>query len=152
MVCCRRSGVYVLAAFLIAGCGSSADDMSEGRLAQMAGGTLKGVVPVSGKVLVDGVPKDGVNIFLYASTGGKVITECRTDSDGAYCWTTHTECDGLEPGTYRLGFQYSPKQRRNDRGTDLFGGRYSDPMKVEYLLTVEEGSPQEGVNYELTTK
>ena len=127
--------------------------MSEERLTKMAGGKLKDVVPVSGKVLVDGAPQAGVNLFLYPSTGKmKVITECRTDSDGTYCWTTHTECDGLPPGQYRLAFQYMPKRSRNDKGNDLLGGRYSDPMKVDYPLTVEEGSPQEDVNYELTTK
>src|SRR5579872_2991548 len=106
--------------------------MSEERLAKMAGGKLKDVVSVSGKVLVDGNPQAGVNLFLYPDNGGKVLAQCRTDSDGTYCWTTHTECDGLEPGKYRLAFEYVPKQRRNDKGTDEFGGRYSDPMKVEY--------------------
>jgi len=127
--------------------------MSEERLASMAGGKLKDVVPVSGKVLVDGAPQAGVNLFLYPSNDGrKPIAECRTDSTGAYCWATHTECDGLAPGKYRLAFQYMPKRSRNDKGNDLLGGRYSDPMKVEYPLTVEEGSPQEDVNYELSTK
>jgi 5-hydroxyisourate hydrolase-like protein (transthyretin family) len=118
----------------------------------MAGGKLKDVVPVSGKVLVDGAPASGVNIYLYPSTGGKAVAECRTDADGTYCWTTHTECDGIEPGKYRLGFRYIPKQRKNEKGDDLFAGRYSDPMAVEFLLTVEEDAPQADVNYDLTTK
>jgi hypothetical protein len=121
----------------------------------MAGGTLKDVVPVSGKVLVDGEPKGGVNLYLYASTGGTAIAECRTNPDGTYCWSTHLPCDGIEAGSYRLAFKYVPKQRRNDRDEDagdLFQGRYSDPMRVEYLLTVEEDSPQKDVDYELTTK
>ncbi len=149
---CRLSIVFVTATLLLGGCGSSADDISEARLAQMAGGKLKDVVPISGKVLVDGAPQGGVNISLYAAAGGKVLAECRTDTDGTYCWTTHTSCDGIEPGNYRLGFQYVPKRKRNDKGDDLFGGRYSDPMKVEYLLTVEEGTPQSDVDYDLTTK
>jgi hypothetical protein len=121
----------------------------------MAGGTLKDVVPVSGKVLVDGEPKEGVNLYLYAGTGGSAIAECRTKSDGTYCWSTYTPCDGLEAGSYRLAFKYVPKQRRNDRdeeAMDLFQGRYSDPTKVEYLLTVEEDAPQTGVDYDLKTK
>jgi hypothetical protein len=146
----RRSRVSVWVVLLFAGCGT-AGDMSEARLAKMAGGTLKDVVPISGKVLVDGVPKGGVNLHLYGETGGMMITECRTDSDGTYCWSTHTECDGLEPGKYRIGFRYVPKQR-NDRGTDLFEGRYSDPMAVEFLLTVEADSPRDDVDYDLKTK
>lgn len=151
VICSRCSRVSVLAGLLIIGC-SRADDVSEARLAKMAGGKLKDVVPVSGRILIDGIPQGGVNLYLYASTGGKAIAECRTDSDGAYCWTTHTECDGLEPGKYRLGFRYVPKQKRNDKGMDVFEGRYSDPMKVEYLLTVANESPQADVDYELTTK
>ena len=143
---------FSIIAVLAAGCGSSADDISEARLAQMAGGELKDVIPVSGNVLVDGVPQGGVNIYLYASTGGKVIATCRTDVDGSYCWTTHTACDGVEAGSYRLAFQYLPKLKRNDKGQDVFQGRYSDPMTVEFLLNVEPGAPQADVNYELTTK
>jgi 5-hydroxyisourate hydrolase-like protein (transthyretin family) len=151
VVCCHRSRASVFFVLLIIGC-ARPDDVSEERLAQMAGGHLKDVVPVSGKVLVDGVPQGGVNIYLYKSTGGKAITECRTDDDGTYCWTTHIECDGIEPGEYRLGFRYVPKPKRNDKGTDLFKGRYSDPMQVEYLLTVAAESPQSDADYELTTK
>jgi hypothetical protein len=146
-----RTGVSLTIALLIAGCDSSGD-VSEKRLAQMAGGRLKNVVPISGKVLVDGVPQNGVNLYLYDTAGTKVIAECRTDTDGEYCWTTHTECDGLEPGSYRLGFKYMPKRRRNEKGEDLFGGRYSNPLTVEFLLKVAENAPRENVNYELTTK
>jgi hypothetical protein len=154
VICYRRSQGCVIAVLLIAGCGPGAGDTSPERLAQMAGGTLKDVVPVSGKVLVDGEPKEGVNLYLYASTGGSAIAECRTNPDGTYCWSTHLPCDGIEAGNYRLAFKYIPKQRRNDRDEDagdLFQGRYSDPMKVEYLLTVEE-SPQTDVDYDLKMK
>jgi hypothetical protein len=155
VICYRRSGGFVVAALLIAGCGPGADDVSKERLAKMAGGTLKDVVPISGRVLVDGEPKGGVNIYLYASSGGNAIAECRTNSDGTYCWSTHTTCDGLEAGSYRLAFTYIPKLRRNERteeADDLFQGRYSDPQKVEYLLTVEEESPQTDVDYDLKMK
>jgi hypothetical protein len=152
IVLCRHvSGIFALAVVLFVGC-QSAEDVSEERLARMAGGKLKDVVPISGKVLVDGVPQGGVNLYLYKSSGGLTIAECRTDSDGTYCWTSHTECDGLEAGKYRLGFKYLPKRRRNEKGDDLFEGRYSDPLKVDFLLTVEEDSPRSDVDYDLTTK
>jgi hypothetical protein len=149
----RHSPVYLVALMLIIGCGSGADDMSEARLTKMAGGKLKDVVPVSGTVSVDGAPQKGVNLYLYKKgVPGQSIAECRTDSEGRYCWTTHIACDGLVPGSYRLGFTYVPKQKSNDKGVDLFEGRYSDPMKNDFSLTVEDGSPQEDENYELTTK
>ena len=84
-----------------------------------------------------------------------MIAESRTNPDGTYCWSTYLPCDGIQAGSYRLAFKYVPKQKRNEREEDmidLFQGRYSDPMKVEYLLTVEEDSPQTGVDYELSTK
>src|SRR5262245_23558708 len=94
VICHRLYRRFALALLLIAGCGPGAGDTSPERLAQMAGGTLKDVVPISGKVLVDGEPKGGVNIYLYPSAGGNQIAQCRTNPDGTYCWTTHIGCDG----------------------------------------------------------
>src|SRR6187549_3927495 len=98
---CRGSRVVALAVLLIAGCGTGKGDVSKERLEQMAGGTLKEVVPVSGKVLVDGEPKGGVNLYLHPDAGGESITTCRTKEDGTYCWSTNMACDGIAPGKYR---------------------------------------------------
>ena len=95
---------------LLTGC-NKAGDVSEERLAKMAGGKLKDVVPVGGKILVDGTPKEGVNVYLYKPNGKKPHSECRTDADGEFCFTTSTDCDGLEPGEYRLTFKFIPKLR-----------------------------------------
>jgi len=147
----RSLAVCLLA--LIVGCGSRSADSSKARLEKLAGGPLKEVVPASGKVLVDGSPQTGVNIFLYAMTGEKPITEVTTGVEGKYCWTSYIKCDGLIPGEYRLTFTHTAKKRRNSgKAEDLLKGRYSDPAKSEYKLTVEKGKPQSDVNYELTTK
>ncbi len=129
--------------------------MSKERLEKMSGGALKEVVPVSGKVLVDGEAKGGVNIYLYPAAGGKMITECRTNADGTYCWATYGQCDGIEAGSYKLAFRLVPRQKRNDRNEtsdDVFKNKYSDPTKVDFPLTVAKGAPQKDVNYELTAK
>ncbi|HTI50048.1 MAG TPA: hypothetical protein VL475_03820 [Planctomycetaceae bacterium] len=144
-----------MALLVIPGCGSSAEDVSKERLTQMAGGPLKEVVPVSGKVSVDGEPKAGVKLHLYPAAGGEKITESLTKADGTYCWATYTPCDGLPAGSYKIAFQLFPKQRRNDtisNADDLFKGRYNDPVKSEFTLTVEKGKPQTDANYELKMK
>ncbi|MGE0374497.1 MAG: hypothetical protein AB7Q45_03700 [Planctomycetaceae bacterium] len=145
----RPSPVACLSALLLlAGC-SSGTEMTDERLASMAGGKLKETVKVSGKVLVDGTPQPGVNIHLYGPGGGAEVNNCRTGEDGTYCWSTHVSCDGLEAGSYRLAFEYVPKEKKNDEGTDLFKGKYRNPAKNDFTLTVEKGVPQTDVNYEL---
>lgn len=143
-----------LSLLLIVGCGTGADTSKE-RLESMSGGKLKTVVPVSGKVLVDGEPAGGVTLFLHPEKGGKPLAQTLTKPDGTYCWATYIACDGIEPGSYRLAFQRLPKQKRNDNvnaAEDLFKKKFIDPLKIDYPLTVAEGSPQVDVNYELSTK
>jgi hypothetical protein len=149
----RRSCVLILfPALLAAGCGSPKADTSEERLKSMAGGQLKEVVPVSGIVYVDGTPTAGVNLYLYKAEGGPSVLNCRSGEGGKYCWTSHLECDGLEVGSYRLGFAYIPKPKKNDKGVDSFKGKYKDPLKNEFQLKVEKGAPQTAVEYKLVSK
>lgn len=144
--------IWFLGLLLTSGCGSGKQDMSPERLAQMAGGKMKAVVPVSGTVLVDGTPTAGVNLYLHKAEGGPSLTDCRTDKEGKYCWSTHLPCDGLEPGSYALSFAHIPKLKRNDTGVDLFKGKFRNPQKNGFKLTVEAGKPQTDVKYELKTK
>lgn len=128
-------------------------DMSKERLKSMAGGELKEVVAVGGVVNIDGNPAPGVNLFLYRQ-GDTVnpIKECRTDEDGHYCWSTYLACDGLEPGTYLLGFTHVPKPKKNGTGVDMFKGKYQDPKRNKFELKVEQGTSDDEVNYDLVTK
>ena len=153
MISFRTSYVCVFAVSLVIGCGGpGADDVSKERLESMSGGPLSEVVPVSGKALVNGEAKAGVNLYLYPSEGGKEISRAITGADGTYCWTTYLGCDGLKPGSYRIAFRYIPKPKKNDSDEaelDLFKSRYSNPKKVEYLLNVVAGAPQANVDYDL---
>ena len=146
---------WVFTFLLISGCGSDVDRSKE-NLESMVGGALKDVFPVSGKVMVDGEPKDGVNLYLFKPDGTALPNNARTKPDGTYCWSTYEVCDGLEPGSYVVCFRHIPKQKNNDRGdsdeADLLGGKFSDPKTSEFKLTVAAGAPQENVNYDLKTK
>ena len=143
-------GLFLLT--IVAGCSDGKQDVSDARLAKMAGGELKETFPVSGKVLVDGEPKQGVMIQLYKETESVPIANCTTNEKGEYCWSTNVECDGLEPGKYKLGFQCFAKPKKNDRGEDLFKGKYNNPTSKKFLLEVVPGSAQTDLTYELTLK
>jgi hypothetical protein len=137
----------------LSGCGDTKTDASKERLKAMAGGQLKDVVPIKGIVNIDGSPAMGVNLFLYsAGNVANPIKECRTDQDGKYCWSSYQTCDGVEPGTYLLGFTHVPNPKKNDTGVDLFKGKYKNPQKNKIELKVEAGAPQEAANYDLVTK
>ncbi|WP_010583985.1 hypothetical protein [Schlesneria paludicola] len=144
--------IGALTVSLAIGCGTGKDDVTQERLKSMAGGTLKATVPVSGTVSIDGTPQAGVNLFLHTDKGGPPIATCRSGENGTYCWSTNLSCDGVEAGSYLVGFEYIPKQKKNDSGVDLFKGKYKNPMKGDFKLTVEKDKPQKDVNYELSLK
>ena len=149
-----RSGMWIVGVFsvlLAAGCGSGVNRSQE-ELKKMAGGKLKEVVPVSGKVLVDGVAEAGVIISVFGTSDGKQVTQqTRTDSKGNYCWTTYIACDGLEPLEYKACFKFVRDASRNGKGDDVFKGKYSNPTKSEFSFKVEKGPPMKDLNFELTT-
>ena len=136
---------------IILGCGSGGITRTDADLAKIAGGALKDVVPVSGSVEVDGEPAAGVNIYLYPEGSANYVLFARTDANGNYCWATYRSCDGIEPGKYILTFKHMPKMTPKGKGDDLLKGQYVDPKKSTFKLTVENGVPQEGVLYELTS-
>jgi len=152
---CRDYRACAVAILVIVGCDNQKDDASAERIKAMAGGELKAVVPVSGKVLVDGQPTGGVTVTLYSELGGTSAGESQTKTDGTYCFQTYGECDGIAPGKYRVAFRLMPKQRKNDNfspADDRFKGKYSDPRRSQFKLTVEAGAPQTNVDYDLQTK
>ena len=145
-----RVSALILTATMI-GCGSGGNPLSDTDLKKIAGGDLKEVVPVSGKVNVDGQPALGVNIYLHAENDPNYISFARTGSDGKYCWATYRPCDGIPLGKYTLTFKHMPKMTPKGKGDDLLKGRYANPKKSEFKLTVEKGAPQKDVNYDLSS-
>lgn len=140
----------LLGLVFVVGCGDGKGDMSKERLEKMSGGSLKEVAPVSGTVFVDDAPTEGVNIYLYVEGIPDPKVEARTDKDGKYCLSTYRPCDGVEAGTYRVAFTYIPKPKKNDSGVDLFKGRYKNPAKSNFNLTVEAGVEISDADFKLS--
>lgn len=153
MVLRFNSFLLLFAALLVVGCDNTRD-LSEEALDQMAGPEgRQETVAVSGKVTIDGSPAAHVNIYAYTqSSGMEPAQRTRTKADGTYCWTKYKMCDGLVPGTYKLGFAHIPKEgKTKEEGEDMFGGKYKNPMKHDFELVVASGQEQVDVNYDLTT-
>lgn len=60
-----------------------------------------GTVPVTGTVLVDGKPIEGVTIVFNPGEGGRAASGV-TDAQGAYTLTTEINGDGALPGSYQI--------------------------------------------------
>lgn len=137
---------------LLAGC-SGQHERTDEDLAAMAGGELKETVPVSGKVTIDGKVVRDVRIYAYTrESGTDEAAQCRSRTDGTFCFTTHRVCDGMQPGTYRLAFVYFGEGVKWEDRKDLLHGKYRNPMTNDFPLVVERGQPQSELSYELTTK
>jgi hypothetical protein len=144
------SFLFLCGVTLLSGCGSG-QEFDNDALKQMAGGELKERVAISGKVMIDGQPAVGVNVYAYTKESGmKPAYECRTRVEGEYCWSTHESCDGIQPGSYQLAFAHIPKEGRGSEGKDRLNGKYRNPTKTGITLEVKGGGePQVDVNYEL---
>jgi len=154
---CRSLLICAGAFLLIAGCGGYNADVSAERMKSMTGNDSRKLVPVSGKVTIDGQPKEGVALAFYVDspTGTAVANDARTKADGTYCLNTYAECDGIPAGKYKVAFKLVPKPGRNDNVTaadDQFKGKFADHTKSKYTLEVKDGAPMTDANFDLKTK
>ncbi len=153
-----RVNANVIAALLLmsviaTGCsGEGKEDVSAERLKQMSGGQLQPTVPVSGVVTVDGTPEQNVTVFLFSAGSSSPAANATTNDKGEYCFSTYLSCDGVPPGDYQFGFTFTPKQKKNDEGQDVFKGKYRSPKGDEFKLTVATGSPVKDKNFDLKSK
>lgn len=133
----------LLLAVVVVGCG---DDRN-----------WKETVPVTGEVLVDGSPADGVKIDFNPVAGidqaQPTQSTAFTDPQGKFEASTYEVGDGVPPGEYQITFTW-PKLNKISMtfdGDDL-KGKYSDPKKSKFALTVESGTPVDMGRIELQVK
>ena len=125
----------LLLCLLMPGCGAERKPPDE-----------KPVVPVSGVVFVDGAPVAGVQILFNPVTQdpkNATLSMAKTDAEGQFKAFTYRVDDGVPPGDYTVTFNDQSKAKPHMRSSpDLFKGKYSDPKKSEFKLTVpEKGKP-----------
>ncbi|MCR9296293.1 MAG: hypothetical protein NXI32_26580 [bacterium] len=117
----------------------------------------KEVTPVTGVVMADGKPAEGVNVFFNPVEGidtvQTTITKGMTDPEGKFSASTYELNDGAPEGEYKLTFKWqklNPISMTFDG--DKFNGRYADEKKSEYSVTVTSGPPLDLGVFELRTK
>lgn len=134
-----RAAILLLA-ILVAGC-------SEGP----RGGPRLKTYPVTGTVLVDGVPAAGVTVECHPEPGAQLKHEAArgTDENGKFSIGTYESKDGLPEGTYKLAFIW-PEMGLVAK--DKLKGAYADPKKSEFKVTVDTGKPNDLGEINLKTK
>ena len=99
------SWLLLVATVFLAGCGRQSED---DRIAKVVGAARKKVVPVKGTIAVDGKPEKGVILTLHNADGSRTIptSDTYTNDKGEFAFTTYVKGDGLEPGEYRVTFEW----------------------------------------------
>ena len=116
------------------------------------GGCEKGIsvpstVPVSGEVKYKGKPLEGIRVTLHSQTEAAkpaFIPSGQTGPDGRFTLSTGAPGNGAPPGTYVVTFEKpeigSPASTGSiETEIDAFGGKYSDPAKSKWMITIEQG-------------
>lgn len=125
----RPLGIFSLVGLLIVGCGRPSSD----------------IVPVRGRVLVDGKPGAMVQVTCHAlGDQGKMIPPTITDENGFFRLSTFEKGDGVPAGgEYCLTFRWADFEpiSMSFRGKDKLNDRYSDPAKSTIRFRAEKGKP-----------
>ena len=115
----------------------------------------KPVIPVSGVVHVGAAPRAGIQIKFHAASQdpqNATLSVATTDAEGRFKAWTYKPDDGVPPGDYAVTFDDQSKKKPHERTSpDLFKGKYSDPKKSKFKITVpEDGKPIDMGTIELT--
>ncbi len=131
-----------LVSISLAGCGEARNE--------------KQVYKVTGRVLVDGKPAEGVLLGIHDSApmDKKFPTapQGQTIADGKLIISTYAEGDGLPEGDYTITFtwqEFNPVSR-SYTGPDKLNKRYADPKSSK--VTAKVKGPVDLGEIQLTTK
>jgi len=108
--------------------------------------------PTSGQVTVKGKPVSGVVVILIPAPGSdpgtKGLTPTGTsDKTGQFIVSTYAQDDGAPAGSYQIVLKHPMQQSSGPKGVpaafapqiDGFGGKYVDPSKSKFSVTITEG-------------
>jgi len=106
---------------------------------------LRPTFPVEGRVLIQGKPAEGVQVFFHprdASQRGK--PRGITDAEGRFHLRTYHDGDGAPAGEYAVTLYwpaaYNPKVPVEDQmPPDRLGERFMDPARSSMRATVSAG-------------
>lgn len=127
---------------------------------EMKGGPRVEIIPITGKVLVDGKPAKVWVDFVQVSEN-KVefaVPEAQggTDEEGVISVSSYVSNDGSAPGEYKLLFGMPNRENpiTGELGGDAFRGKYSKVATCEITVTIPEDpedTPYDIGTFELTT-
>jgi hypothetical protein len=115
------------------------------------------VYPVRGVILVDGKPAPDCIIMFHPPAGDdpkRVMPFGQADADGKFAMCSYVNGDGAPEGDYVVTFEWPERSglmKQNFEGPDRLKGRYYDPKKSNFRVTVEK-KEQELPPFELTSK
>jgi len=125
---------------LLSGCNETLSN--EERLKLMVP-DAKATTQIGGKVTVDGEPVRDLFVFLIpkgqkAPSGEFAASRAQCRDDGTFQITTYLEGDGAPQGEYAVTFEWLKFRQTGSSwvGPDKLNGRYSDPLKSEFHITV----------------
>jgi hypothetical protein len=105
----------------------------------------KKLVPISGRVMIDGEPLTEGTITVWVKDYRPAIG--RIESDGRYTLLTHKPGDGCRPGTHPITIT-SQVSYGEDSIEYLIPAIYGSPETSKLTITVDE--PRDNVDYNLT--
>src|SRR5262245_33937637 len=125
----RLFALLFLGTLVLAGCGK--------------GIAVPSTVPVSGVVKYKGKPLQGIRVTLHPQTGtakSEFIPSGQTGPDGKFTLSTGAPGNGAPPGSYLVTFEKPElSSAAVETEIDAFGGKYSDPSKSKWTITIEKG-------------
>ncbi len=105
----------------------------------------KETFPVSGEVYVDGKPGGTIKVDLHdvkgVDTKQPTYSSAFTDDNGKFVVSTYEQGDGAPEGEYAVTFVWGQLNLMSMQygGPDKLKGKYSDPAKSQFRVTVKKG-------------
>jgi hypothetical protein len=119
------------------------------------------LLPVTGKITVDGQPAAGATLLFHpTSKSNKLVSSATSGADGTFSIITDTK-PGIPAGEYKVTATYpDPSHKPSDTeimmgtaepGQDLLKGRYTNRDASTLQVTIDDSTTQLQP-FELTTK